>query len=73
MMITVFLTIAFFPDLIIGSYSDNMKIHVAFYRSIEYGAYCFYLIPLFFAAFINMVTRNERHWAKTYHCNEGTG
>lgn len=72
-MIAIFSTIAFFPGLIIGIYKDTKKIHVAFYRSIEYWAYCFYLIPLFFAAFINMVTRNERHWAKTYHSGEELG
>lgn len=70
-IIGILSTIAFFPGLLIGIYRDTGKIHVSIYRSVEYWAYCFYLIPLFFAAFINMVTRHERLWAKTYHTGEG--
>ncbi len=60
-------TIAFFPGLIIGLYKDTKKIHVSIYKAAEYWVYCLYLLPLFFVAFIKMLTRHERHWAKTKH------
>jgi 1,2-diacylglycerol 3-beta-glucosyltransferase len=60
-------TIAFFPGLLIGTYKDTKKIHLAVIKSVEYWAYCLYLMPLFFAAFLKMITRKERKWAKTKH------
>jgi cellulose synthase/poly-beta-1,6-N-acetylglucosamine synthase-like glycosyltransferase/CheY-like chemotaxis protein len=60
-------TIAFFPGLVIGLYKDTKKIHVSIYKAAEYWVYCLYLLPLFFATFIKMLTRHERQWAKTNH------
>ena len=60
-------TLAFFPSLFIGLYREKVLPHVIIYRSVEYWAYCLYLLPLFFAAFAGMITRKERHWAKTHH------
>lgn len=66
-IIAMLSSIAFFPTLIIGLYREKALPHTAIYRSFEYWAYCLYLVPLFFAAFAKMVTRKERHWAKTQH------
>lgn len=66
-IIAMLSTVAFFPTLIIGLYRENALPHTIIYRSIEYWAYCLYLVPLFFATLAKMVTRKERHWAKTQH------
>lgn len=64
-------TAAFFPGAILGIYRDEGRgIIGSFVTAIEYWAYCFYLIPLFFAAFIHMITRKDRRWAKTHHTGE---
>jgi len=64
-------TVAFLPSLIVGLYREKSRPHVIIYRSIEYWAYCLYLIPLFFTAFAQMIRRKERHWAKTHHTGQG--
>ncbi len=66
-VIGILSTIAFFPALFIGLYREKALPHVIIYRSLEYWAYCLYLVPLFLTAFAGMVTRKERHWAKTHH------
>ncbi|MDI6644753.1 MAG: glycosyltransferase [Methanobacteriaceae archaeon] len=63
-------TVAFFPAVMLGIFRDTAKIHVTIYRSIEYWAYCLYLIPLFIVAFIKLIIRKERKWAKTYHSGD---
>lgn len=60
-------TVAFFPGVLLGVRRDKVGILRSIIRSVEYWAYCLYLIPLFFAAFIHMLTRKERRWAKTKH------
>lgn len=64
-------TFAFFPSLFVGLYREKALPHVIIYRSVEYWAYCLYLVPLFFTAFAGMITRKERHWAKTHHSGYG--
>ena len=66
-VIGILSTIAFFPSLVVGLYREKALPHVILVRSMEYWAYCLYLVPLFFTAFAKMVTRKERHWAKTQH------
>jgi cellulose synthase/poly-beta-1,6-N-acetylglucosamine synthase-like glycosyltransferase/DNA-binding NarL/FixJ family response regulator len=63
-------TIAFFPGVLLGIRRDKVGILKSLGRSVEYWAYCLYLIPLFFAAFIHMLTRKERRWAKTKHTGD---
>ncbi|NYB52269.1 MAG: glycosyltransferase [Methanobacteriaceae archaeon] len=60
-------TVAFFPGVLLGIRRDKIGILRSIVRAVEYWAYCLYLIPLFFAAFIHMITRKERRWAKTQH------
>lgn len=60
-------TVAFFPGVLLGIRRDKVGILRSIVRAVEYWAYCLYLIPLFFAAFIHMITRKERRWAKTQH------
>ncbi|HMK53340.1 MAG TPA: response regulator [Methanobacteriaceae archaeon] len=60
-------TIAFFPGVFLGVYRDKVGIIKSIIKSIEYWAYCLYLVPLFFAAFLHMITRKDRQWAKTHH------
>jgi cellulose synthase/poly-beta-1,6-N-acetylglucosamine synthase-like glycosyltransferase/CheY-like chemotaxis protein len=60
-------TVAFFPGVLVGILRDKVGILRAIFKAVEYWAYCLYLIPLFFAAFIHMITRKERRWAKTKH------
>lgn len=60
-------TVAFFPGVLLGVRRDKVGILRSIILSVEYWAYCLYLIPLFFAAFIHMLTRKERRWAKTKH------
>ncbi len=60
-------TVAFFPGVFLGIRRDKVGILRSIVRAVEYWAYCLYLIPLFFAAFIHMITRKERRWAKTKH------
>ncbi|AXV38059.1 MAG: histidine kinase [Methanobacterium sp. BRmetb2] len=69
-IIGILSTIAFFPAVMLGIYRDNRKIHVTIYRSVEYWAYCLYLIPLFIVAFIKLILRKDRKWAKTYHTGD---
>ncbi|MGZ7116547.1 MAG: response regulator [Methanobacterium sp.] len=66
-IIALLSTIAFFPSLIVGLYREKALPHVIIYRSIEYWAYCLYLLPLFLMAFAKMITRKQRYWAKTQH------
>lgn len=64
-------TAAFFPGAILGIYRDKDRgIFSAFFTSIKYWAYCLYLIPLFFASFLHMITRKDRTWAKTDHSGD---
>ncbi len=63
-------TVAFFPGVLLGIRRDKVGIFRSLVRAVEYWAYCLYLIPLFFAAFIHMLTRKERRWAKTKHTGE---
>jgi len=63
-------TVAFFPGVLLGIRRDKVGILRSLVRGVEYWAYCLYLIPLFFAAFIHMLTRKERRWAKTKHTGE---
>ncbi len=64
-------TAAFFPGAILGIYRDKGRgIFSAVFTSIKYWAYCLYLIPLFFASFVHMVTRKDRTWAKTAHSGD---
>ncbi|MBU4607721.1 MAG: histidine kinase, partial [Euryarchaeota archaeon] len=58
---------AFFPGVMLGVYRDDTSFLTGLKRAVEYWAYCLYLIPLFFAAFLHMVTRKDRKWAKTHH------
>ncbi len=60
-------TAAFFPGVLLGIRRDKVGVFRSVIRAVEYWAYCLYLIPLFFAAFIHMITRKERSWAKTQH------
>jgi len=60
-------TVAFFPGVLLGIRRDKIGILRSIVSAVEYWAYCLYLIPLFFAAFIHMITRKERRWAKTQH------
>jgi len=60
-------TVAFFPGVLLGIRRDKVGILRSVVSAVEYWAYCLYLIPLFFAAFIHMITRKERRWAKTKH------
>lgn len=60
-------TVAFFPGVLLGIRRDKVGILRSVVSAVEYWAYCLYLIPLFFAAFIHMITRKERLWAKTKH------
>ena len=69
-IIGILSTVAFFPAVMLGIFRDTNKIHVTIYRSIEYWAYCLYLIPLFIVAFIKLITRKEREWAKTFHSGD---
>ncbi len=63
-------TVAFFPGVLLGIRRDKIGILRSIIRAVEYWAYCLYLIPLFFAAFIHMITRKERRWAKTKHTGD---
>jgi len=63
-------TVAFFPGVLLGIRRDKVGIFRSLVRAVEYWAYCLYLIPLFFAAFIHILTRKERRWAKTKHTGE---
>lgn len=67
MSIALLSTAAFFPGAFLGVYRDKEGVLKSMIKTIEYWAYCFYLIPLFFAAFLHMVTRKDRKWAKTHH------
>jgi len=69
-IIGILSTVAFFPAVMLGIFRDTYKIHVTIYRSIEYWAYCLYLIPLFIVAFIKLIIRKERKWAKTFHSGD---
>lgn len=69
-IIGVLSTIAFFPGVFLGIYRDKIDIIRVIIRGIEYWSYCLYLIPLFFAAFLHMVTRKDRKWFKTHHLGE---
>jgi cellulose synthase/poly-beta-1,6-N-acetylglucosamine synthase-like glycosyltransferase len=69
-IIGILSTLAFFPGVMVGIYRDNKNIPKAFLQTVEYWAYCLYLVPLFIAAFLHMLTRTERHWAKTRHTGE---
>ncbi|HML06193.1 MAG TPA: response regulator [Methanobacterium sp.] len=70
-VIAMLSTVAFLPSLIVGLYREKTLPHVIIYRSIEYWAYCLYLVPLFFTAFSQMIRRKERYWAKTHHTGQG--
>lgn len=64
-------TAAFFPGAILGIYRDKGRgFFSAVFTSIKYWAYCLYLIPLFFASFVHMITRKDRTWAKTDHSGD---
>jgi 1,2-diacylglycerol 3-beta-glucosyltransferase len=64
-------TLAFFPGAILGIYRDkNRGVIKSIITALEYWAYCLYLIPLFFASFIHMLTRKDRRWAKTHHSGD---
>ncbi|AXV39380.1 response regulator [Methanobacterium sp. BAmetb5] len=63
-------TVAFFPGVLLGIRRDKVGVLRSLVRAVEYWAYCLYLIPLFFAAFIHMLTRKERRWAKTKHTGD---
>jgi cellulose synthase/poly-beta-1,6-N-acetylglucosamine synthase-like glycosyltransferase/CheY-like chemotaxis protein len=70
-LIIVFLaTIAFFPVVITGVWYDSKSVRVTIVRSIEYWLHCFYIIPLFFITFLNLLTRKDIKWEKTYHAGE---
>ncbi|MBI5460498.1 response regulator [Methanobacterium sp.] len=69
-IIGIISTVAFFPGVLLGIRRDKVGILRTLVRAVEYWAYCLYLIPLFFAAFIHMLTRKERRWAKTKHTGE---
>lgn len=56
-----------------GIMMDGYSIPRTILLSIEYWAYCLYLIPLFVAAAVHMLRRRERRWAKTVHRGEGEG
>lgn len=60
-------TVAFFPGVLLGICRDKVGILRSIVKAVEYWAYCLYLIPLFFTAFIHMITRKKRYWAKTKH------
>lgn len=69
--IAIISTIAFFPAVIIGFYRDSGNSLIeSLILGIEYWMYCFYLIPLFLMAFISMIFRKERKWAKTTHIGD---
>ena len=70
-LIIVFLaTIAFFPVVITGVWYDSKSVRITIVRSIEYWLHCFYIIPLFFITFMNLLTRKDIKWEKTYHAGE---
>lgn len=60
-------TVAFFPLTMAGILRDGYSVPRSLLLSLEYWAYCLYLIPLFIMAFIYMIRRHERRWAKTRH------
>jgi len=68
--ISIISTIAFFPVVFIGIYRETGNFATSIGMSIEYWAYCLYLIPLFFVAFLKLIIRRERTWAKTHHTGE---
>lgn len=69
-MIIILSTLVFFPKVIHGSWLDSKNIITALIESIKYWVYCFYLIPLFIAAFVSLLVRKESKWAKTHHLGE---
>ena len=70
-LIIVFLaTIAFFPVVITGVWYDSKSVRITIVRSVEYWLHCFYIIPLFFITFLNLLTRKDIKWEKTYHAGE---
>ncbi|MBC7117713.1 MAG: response regulator [Methanobacteriaceae archaeon] len=60
-------TIAFFPLTITGIKRDGYSIPRSIILSIEYWAYCLYLLPLFLIATAHIIRRSEKRWAKTRH------
>ena len=70
LIVVLLSTVAFFPIVISGTWHDSRKITTTLSKSLEYWLHCFYLVPLFFAAFIGLLTRKERKWAKTHHLGE---
>ncbi|HEY0196811.1 MAG TPA: hypothetical protein VGC02_04465, partial [Methanobacterium sp.] len=70
LIIVLLSTVAFFPIVISGTWHDSRKIATTLIKSLEYWLHCFYLVPLFFAAFVSLLTRSERKWAKTHHLGE---
>jgi len=70
LIVVLLSTVAFFPIVISGTWHDSRKITTTLFKSLEYWLHCFYLVPLFFAAFMGLLTRKERKWAKTHHLGE---
>lgn len=66
-IIGIISTIAFFPLVITGIRRDGYSLPRTLILSIEYWAYCLYLLPLFIVAAVHMIRRRERRWAKTFH------
>jgi len=60
-------TVAFFPLAITGIKRDGYNITRSIVLSIEYWAYCLYLLPLFLIATAHIIGRSEKKWAKTRH------
>ena len=70
-LVIVFLaTVAFFPLVLTGVWYDSKSVRITIVRSIEYWLHCFYIIPLFFITFLNLLTRKDIKWEKTYHAGE---
>ena len=70
-LIIVFLaTVAFFPVVIAGVWYDSKSVKITAVRSVEYWLHCFYIIPLFFITFLNLLTRKDIKWEKTHHAGE---
>jgi len=69
-IIVLLSTLAFFPVVISGVWKDSKNIKTTVVKSIEYWLHCFYIIPLFISTFINLLTRKDSKWDKTYHTGE---
>ena len=67
LIIGVLSAVAFLPGIGLALVRDDKRYLQFLIDLVEYWAYCFYLIPLFFRTMFVMITRRERTWDKTEH------